>query len=250
MNNFLKTGSFTLLTLATAFAANAILPDQAQAVSFDSGPPPTSTVINFNEPAFNGLLLGAIPDTDPPPDAASDAPVAINSDVTIQDTAGSLVPNTFVGPGFGNLAFLATDRPQGSTGRYLAVFASNATFTFSQALASFGLLWGSIDDVNVIDFIGSGGTRTFTGTQIAGLAGFDIGLTPTNQRTRYVNFSLGDIGAGVTRVVLRNTDGARVFEVDNVSYKAIPTPALLPGLIGFGIAALRKRKAIAAESEN
>jgi len=244
MNNFLKTGSFTLLTFATAFATNAVLPNQAQAVSFDSGPPPTSTVINFNEPAFNGLILGAIPDVDPPFDFVSDAPVVINSDVTIQDTVGGRLPDTFVGD-----PVLLTDRPQGSTGRYLAVFARNATFTFSQALASFGLLWGSIDDVNVIDFIGSGGTKTFTGTQIAGLAGFDIGLTPTNQRTRYVNFSLGDIGAGVTRVVLRNTDAARVFEADDVSYRPIPTPALLPGLIGFGIAALRKRKAIAAESE-
>nr|WP_277874268.1 PTPA-CTERM sorting domain-containing protein [Nodosilinea sp. FACHB-131] len=39
------------------------------------------------------------------------------------------------------------------------------------------------------------------------------------------------------------------FEVDNIAYRTefpsttpVPTPALLPGLIGMGIAAYRKRK--------
>lgn len=238
MNNFFLGKAPLLLTTVAALSSPLLLPDQVQALSFTSGPAAGSTVIDFEN-----LPLGSIPDVDPPFDITSDAPLAVNSEVTLIDTVGgggplgvnpssNIFSNGFVPP-----------RPVGSTGKYLGVSGLNATFSFITPIKYFGLLWGSIDDVNVIDFISSNGTtKTFTGTQIAAAAGFDIGLTATELRTRYVNFSLADIGSNVNRVVLRNTDGARVFEVDNIAYQAIPTPALLPGLIGFGIAALRRRR--------
>ena len=62
------------------------------------------------------------------------------------------------------------------------------------------------------------------------------------------NFANGFIQDGNQRT------NAWAFDVLNVDQSnavtAVPTPALLPGLIGLGVAALRKRKAEAAEQAN
>jgi hypothetical protein len=60
----------------------------------------------------------------------------------------------------------------------------------------------------------------------------------------------------VTRLVTLSSPGALSFKnaggdnigaiLDDVNVKPIPTPALLPGLIGLGVGLLRKRKAIAS----
>ena len=52
-------------------------------------------------------------------------------------------------------------------------------------------------------------------------------------------FNSGDNGFNST-LLIDNVTG-------NVSPTAVPTPALLPGLIGLGVAALRKRKTEAAK---
>jgi hypothetical protein len=48
------------------------------------------------------------------------------------------------------------------------------------------------------------------------------------------------IGIGV----VDNNDfiASSALQIGNADYKAVPTPALLPALVGFGVAALRKRK--------
>jgi len=67
---------------------------------------------------------------------------------------------------------------------------------------------------------------------------FSYLLTATNNTTR---LSFGNLG---------ETSDSLGSYLDAVSVTAVPTPALLPGLVGLGIAALRKRKAEAtAESE-
>lgn len=38
-----------------------------------------------------------------------------------------------------------------------------------------------------------------------------------------------------------NQANSNTWQIDNVSYSNVPTPALLPGLVGLGVAALRKR---------
>ncbi|HIK16423.1 MAG TPA: PTPA-CTERM sorting domain-containing protein [Leptolyngbyaceae cyanobacterium M33_DOE_097] len=79
--------------------------------------------------------------------------------------------------------------------------------------------------------------------------------------TSSTNYSFG----GVVKGILRNNSGSVIadgslasFDIgsgagsnrSSITLETVPTPALLPGLVGFGIAALRKRKAIAAESES
>ena len=59
--------------------------------------------------------------------------------------------------------------------------------------------------------------------------------------------------ADIARITF-NVNGSNSFAINNLSLNttatAIPTPALLPGLIGLGVAALRKRKAEAVEQAN
>ncbi|MBW4459923.1 MAG: PTPA-CTERM sorting domain-containing protein [Nodosilinea sp. WJT8-NPBG4] len=59
----------------------------------------------------------------------------------------------------------------------------------------------------------------------------------------YFNFSENAVSDRFNRVVISGTN----VSVDNVAYR-VPTPALLPGLVGMGVAALRKRQQEEGES--
>lgn len=134
-------------------------------------------------------------------------------------------------------------RPTGSTGRFLVAEESGvAEFIFSQKLNYFGLLWGSINRGNVISFYdGNNFIQSFSGTNLFGKG------TPaiTGGSTRFINFFVDEVSENnydfFDRVVISG-GGDDPFQLDNVAYEVIPTPALLPGLIGLGMAALRKRK--------
>lgn len=110
-----------------------------------------------------------------------------------------------------------------------------------QPLNYFGLYWGSLDiiptNANVISFFRGGSlVRSFTGLQVAdALPGQQTLLS------QYINFSSTDASEYFDRVELSNAD-LFAYEVDNLSYRAIPTPALLPGLVGMGVGFLRKKR--------
>lgn len=142
--------------------------------------------------------------------------------------------------------------PFDNTSQYLTVgTAANSgstTISFSKKLTAFGLQWGSIDTYNSISFFNGGSLlETFTGTQVVnelGLSNFAFGGAGAAS-TQYVRFS----GGGVfDQVVLAST--SRAFESDNHSFEVVPTPALLPGLIGMGVVALRRKKSEEAVEEN
>lgn len=140
--------------------------------------------------------------------------------------------------------------PAGDTTPYLATRngtvanPAEITATFGgESLGYFGLYWGSVDSFNSLSFF-SGATSlgTFSRAQVAAAftaAGFGTLPAGTANGSTYVNF-FADAGESFDRIVFSST--ARAFESDNHAYKVIPTPALLPGLIGMGLAALRKRK--------
>lgn len=122
---------------------------------------------------------------------------------------------------------------------------SPVEINFAKALNYFGLHWGSVDSYNTISFF-KGLTQvgsTYSGADILAGANGDQGL----DGSVYTNFFAGS-GESFNRIVLRSSSAA--FESDNHAYRAIPTPALLPGLIALGVGVMRKRKAEAtAESE-
>ena len=102
-----------------------------------------------------------------------------------------------------------------------------------------GFLWGSVDDYNSVEFFRGADTRGF-------FTGLDV-LQPANgsqqpDGTYFVNFVADNEDDWFDKVVFTSTQAA--FEIDDIRYTEIPTPALLPGLVGMGVAAFRKRKQV------
>ena len=127
---------------------------------------------------------------------------------------------TFDDPrGMGYFGFLLAQSPNNAAQATISFFskgASFATFTMSQ------LLGNSVPTPNVI--VGNGNYFSFFVTNNSEI--FD--------EVRFADLS--------------TANNAGFLRVDNVAYQAIPTPALLPGLVALGIGAVRKRKA-EAEAE-
>ncbi len=118
---------------------------------------------------------------------------------------------------------------------------SPVTFKFKNPIIStFGFLWGSIDnlDKNNVKFLRGN-------TLLAEFNGSDVIAFPTGDQspigTRFVNF-MGNDGANDYFDTVVFSSNKPAFEIDDIRYTEVPTPALLPGLIGVGVAALRKRK--------
>lgn len=139
-----------------------------------------------------------------------------------------------------------TARPFGATGNFFSVGPSTATAAEGRGPATvnlgvlanyFGLYWGSVDTYNTIQFLrGSDVIRTVAGAEVIAIADGDqtaIGST-------YVNFFADSPDQYFDTVQF--SSGGFAFESDNLAFRPVPTPALLPAAIGFGAAMLRKRK--------
>jgi hypothetical protein len=120
--------------------------------------------------------------------------------------------------------------------------SSPVTIALSSLQSYFGMYWGSIDTYNDIAFYrGSNLLRSINGAEVRNPADGNQGP----DGSAYVNFFAAGPDDYFDTIVLSSTQAA--FESDNHAFSAaIPTPALLPGLIGLGLGVLRKRKAEAA----
>lgn len=111
------------------------------------------------------------------------------------------------------------------------------TFQFSDYLAYFGVRFANFGNTTATDtvitfFNGAENVGSFTRQTLTGLP-FTV-----NANDNYFNFNKEIVSERFDKVVI---GGSRVV-LDDVAYR-VPTPALLPGLVGIGVAALRKRKA-------
>jgi hypothetical protein len=124
--------------------------------------------------------------------------------------------------------------------RYLSTGIGSVTLLLPGAMQYFGLLWGSVDTYNRLEFFsGSSSVGFLTGLDVAASANGDQGINGTY----YVNI-LSDLD--FDRVVASSSSYA--FEFDNVSFDetdpAAVTEPLSFALLGIGlftIAAMRRR---------
>ena len=127
-----------------------------------------------------------------------------------------------------------------TSGSANAVAGSGVEIVLPEAMKYFGLLWGSVDSYNFLDFYdGNTLLGTISGSDVTASANGDQGT----QGTFYVNI-LSD--AAFTRVVARSNGYA--FEFDNLAFNVsdpVPGPATLSlmglALLGLGTAAGRRR---------
>ena len=136
----------------------------------------------------------------------------------------------------------------GSPSKEILAVGRRLTINFTTAVNAFGL--------DLRAFTGSPATATvkiFGSDNSTVLNTFNaISLATTGASTF---FGYQDLTASVGKIELTQSGQSWSPIIDNLTFgkaqpTAVPTPALLPGLIGLGVAALRKRKAEAAEQAN
>jgi hypothetical protein len=140
----------------------------------------------------------------------------------------------------------------GSTGSSVGVGDVRIDFAAPRGLGYFGLYWASPSTNDRITFTlrnvtGSGTTtEIYNAAQVFAGLGYDFTGNNQNNPGRYVNFFVTSAEprtiASVLLEDLGDTNGSRAFEVDNIAYHQIPTPALLPALFGLSVGFWNKRR--------
>jgi hypothetical protein len=165
---------------------------------------------------------------------------------TTNFSGGGLVVNNGGQSSFGLWAMPANDAPPVpfvDNTNYMAIIAGRSeTIAFNAAQSSFGLLWGSIDSYNTIQFFN--GSTPVTTVINGGQLGFPInanGDQSSPDSNRYITFS----GFDFTSVVLGSSQNS--FEFDNITtVAAVPEAStwamLIMGFMGVGFAAYRRKQ--------
>ena len=214
-------------TLLMAGSANAVVIDYAH--TWDGDNVPTSSVSGANVNSFNDSFN----------DWSGGNPLSsstLNGTNRVSgDSAGEYAaPLIAYGPPAG------TDDPT----HYYSVprtgGSGDLALEFGDAYNYFGLLWGSIDDYNTIEFLLDGlSVVSLSGDQVTApsAANGDQQAPSTNT---YVNFY------DLTYDEVRFSSSQFAFEFDNIAVAQVPEPAAVGmfgvGLLGLGLA-YRRRKA-------
>ena len=216
------------LTLATAIPAQALTFTPTSAVPYLGNPAlgPVTDRSPANIFDFNSLALGSFTTT-----SKNGTTLTAAGDVEVR-SGGS---NNFAPPSCspGDVFCANPAGASSNTSAYLSIGTGGSlTATFSKAAKYIGFAWGYADNrdsvlVNWLDSLGVAQSQEFTNK-----------IFTTQEDSTYIDILAG-VDESITSVIWSKKGNGR-FEIDNIA--VVPTPALLPGLIGMGVAALRKRK--------
>jgi len=229
--NFNLNAAKALLGAAVVAGAVTAISQPASAISFNTSAGPTSSFSGVTTVGFENVNVVV-------PSGSSGSSVSATgyTENGIKFTGGGIAKGSVSGqfaspPGSNN--YLTLGGPTDF---------SPVTIALGGLKGYFGMFVGSLDTYNTIEFLKAGVSKAIFG---------GAALPPTNPNGNksvgvYYNF-FGDSNSDLFDTVkLSSTSPA--FEVDNIATRtAIPTPALLPGLIGMGVAAWRKRRGESAE---
>ncbi len=201
--------TFALTAIAAAVSVLSALPAEALDIFRDTGPrfwqslPPTG-VIDFETPA-----------------------PGIYSTFN-QDYGGATATGT-------NLRILPANPAADNYLRLRNLGGSTVTFTSNYSTwDSFGFLFagrsGPNANMNIVFNLVGGGNYTTSLSTLLGIAGSG----------NYFSFVTEAGDPTIESVTFTRTAG--FINIDDVAYRVVPTPALLPGIIGMGLAALKKRR--------
>lgn len=206
-----------------------------------------------------GLALAALGTVAITPAAQAATPYSIVEtfeDGLLNTPGVSVVGGSVLGPGGLTDSVQGANSPNGSNGfSYYSSGSRNLRFTFDAAVLGMlptkaGITWTDVgfvfndkgnqvltngDEKVVFKAFGASDNLLVTIERILGDAAFS---GETDEDSIFEYFFAGGIGA--IEIGMPNSGD---WEVDNLTYSAeVPTPALLPGLIGLGVGMWRKRK--------
>lgn len=138
-------------------------------------------------------------------------------------------------------------KPYGITGSYASVGPNDGPGVLNLAefadINAISLIWGSIDNYNILEIFGTGGVllRTITGLDVFATASGNQ-TAPQQNRLVTLTFTDGD-QSKVDKLVFRSNQAA--FEFGKISVAAVPEPTtwmlMMLGMAGIGFSMRRKK---------
>jgi hypothetical protein len=163
--------------------------------------------------------------------------VAVSFAAPDSGVVNGAVTNVFAAPylsGGNGLGFGSPNQANGpDKTNYLTTGTGSVTLDFGMGLSYLGLLWGSVDNYNTIEFFnGMTSVGSFTGSNVLALPNGNQGPNGSV----YVNFN--DLDGLFTKVVL--TSSTNAFEIDNVATgrASVPDSGATVAFLGLGLVAL------------